>query len=319
MTAELRGGDLADALNAASRELRIPERILEKDFWVSQVLRTIFAEHSAQVLFKGGTSLSKCWGIIQRFSEDIDLLILTDPGDATEELLDALTELASAVCGHPGVVGEAVPGFARVTTVRYPMAPNTPKYGGLRQDIRLEPGVRGGPKPEEAVEIAPMLRVGLGDAASEFDDLQPFRVRALHPARTLVEKLFAVDDLAVRLLDDPSAEPGSTQCRHFYDIHFLLEDGSRSQEFLTEGSSYQEIADDCAQVSARFFADSDAEAAAPRRSAGEFHASPAFSDEALIDRLSPGFDRTMSELCFLGAPRPSLSEVCAHARSLVWL
>jgi hypothetical protein len=300
--------------------MEVNQRILEKDFWVSQVLRAIFAEHGGQVLLKGGTSLSKCWGIIERFSEDIDLLLVTEPGDVTGELLDALTDLAGEVCGHPAVVGQTAPGYARVVSVKYLMAPNTPRYAGLRQDIRPEPGVRGGPKPEHAVKIAPMLAAGLGEAASEFDDLQPFPVGALHPARTLVEKLFAVDEMAVRLLTDSYAEPGSTQFRHFYDIHFLLDEvRSPAVELLTEGSSYREIAEDCAEVATRFFADSDVESATRRRSAGEFHVSPTFSDEALIERLSPAFDRTVAELCFPGAPRPSLAEVCAHVRSLSWL
>ncbi len=50
--------------------------IIEKDFWVCWTLNQIFsnADLSSHVIFKGGTSLSKCYNIIKRFSEDIDLL-----------------------------------------------------------------------------------------------------------------------------------------------------------------------------------------------------------------------------------------------------
>lgn len=60
-----------------AREIGLPEAMVEKDFWVCRTLDYLFhgcpwAEHLA---FKGGTSLSKCFGLIQRFSEDIDLIL----------------------------------------------------------------------------------------------------------------------------------------------------------------------------------------------------------------------------------------------------
>lgn len=52
------------------------EQILEKDWWVSAVMRALFAlPYADQMSFKGGTSLSKCWGLIDRFSEDIDIAV----------------------------------------------------------------------------------------------------------------------------------------------------------------------------------------------------------------------------------------------------
>ena len=54
----------------------IVENAIEKDFWVSMVLKALhtlpYAEHIA---FKGGTSLSKCWNLIARFSEDVDIAL----------------------------------------------------------------------------------------------------------------------------------------------------------------------------------------------------------------------------------------------------
>ena len=52
------------------------EQILEKDWWVSAVMRALFAlPYANQMSFKGGTSLSKCWNVISRFSEDIDIAV----------------------------------------------------------------------------------------------------------------------------------------------------------------------------------------------------------------------------------------------------
>ena len=62
---------------AAARKMRLPEAIVEKDFWVCYVLDTLFhrSPFHGRMVFKGGTSLSKGFGLIQRFSEDVDLIL----------------------------------------------------------------------------------------------------------------------------------------------------------------------------------------------------------------------------------------------------
>lgn len=60
-----------------AREIGLPEAMIEKDFWVCWTLNYLFHDcpWAAHLAFKGGTSLSKCFGLIQRFSEDIDLIL----------------------------------------------------------------------------------------------------------------------------------------------------------------------------------------------------------------------------------------------------
>lgn len=60
-----------------AREIGLPEAMVEKDFWVCWTLDYLFHDcpWAAHLAFKGGTSLSKCFGLIQRFSEDIDLIL----------------------------------------------------------------------------------------------------------------------------------------------------------------------------------------------------------------------------------------------------
>ena len=59
-----------------AEEKGIDDNAVEKDFWVSMALKAIFNSPSSQgIVFKGGTSLSKGWGLIERFSEDCDLAI----------------------------------------------------------------------------------------------------------------------------------------------------------------------------------------------------------------------------------------------------
>ena len=56
--------------------LELPPAAIEKDWWVVQTLRLVFElECADSLIFKGGTSLSKAWGLIERFSEDIDLAL----------------------------------------------------------------------------------------------------------------------------------------------------------------------------------------------------------------------------------------------------
>ncbi len=65
---------VADATDRA-----LPNQVIEKDWWVTQVLKAVFALPYAEHLsFKGGTSLSKCWHLIERFSEDIDIAVSRD-------------------------------------------------------------------------------------------------------------------------------------------------------------------------------------------------------------------------------------------------
>lgn len=69
--------DCTDVLDRVSTELNIRQReVIEKDWWVTAVLRAMFClPYAKHLSFKGGTSLSKCWHLIDRFSEDLDIAI----------------------------------------------------------------------------------------------------------------------------------------------------------------------------------------------------------------------------------------------------
>ncbi len=66
--------EFKEAIQAASVALGIREVFIEKDYWVCFVLKNLSkSEFKNQVVFKGGTSLSKAYKVIHRFSEDVDL------------------------------------------------------------------------------------------------------------------------------------------------------------------------------------------------------------------------------------------------------
>ena len=78
--------DFADLLRATADSRGLPIWIVEKDYYVTRALRALRDKIGDHFLFKGGTSLSKGWDLIERFSEDIDLLFDIDSGGANNAM-----------------------------------------------------------------------------------------------------------------------------------------------------------------------------------------------------------------------------------------
>lgn len=101
--------DFKDAITAASEHLKIREDYIEKDYWVTYVLKNLSrSSFKDNVVFKGGTSLSKVHKCIERFSEDIDLALLNveSLGDSRRKTLMkdlevAISEGLDCILDHP--------------------------------------------------------------------------------------------------------------------------------------------------------------------------------------------------------------------------
>ena len=67
--------DFKELINIAAHQLTIRPEIVYKDYWATSALRAIASDPNLhkQIIFKGGTSLSKGWKLIDRFSEDLDI------------------------------------------------------------------------------------------------------------------------------------------------------------------------------------------------------------------------------------------------------
>jgi len=85
-------------IEAAAERLNISATAIEKDYWVSEVLRVLAARHHGNFLFKGGTSLSKAFQIVDRFSEDVDILIFN--GGASRGVSDRLMKQMGRVAAE---------------------------------------------------------------------------------------------------------------------------------------------------------------------------------------------------------------------------
>lgn len=234
--------------------------IIEKDYYVTEVLRIIAATVGDKVIFKGGTSLSKGWNLIQRFSEDIDIFL--DPL-AFEPLLTKrgidreLKNLRNAVAAHPALQfvpeeSQTIGGFGRNDRFSYRQLHSGP--GEVANRVLLEAGAASGREPTATVELRSYLGQFLqGNGATlGAEDEGSFPMRLLHFRRTFVEKLFAIHS-KVEILKRDGLGLGS-YARHYYDL-FQLSSQPEVLEML--GSiEYGEIKQDYDLISRTHFPDS---------------------------------------------------------------
>lgn len=79
------------SIDFTAQKMGILPIYVEKDYWVTYVLHLIFHDSiGTETVFKGGTALSKCFGLIERFSEDIDLVVLKQEGEGGNQLKNKL-------------------------------------------------------------------------------------------------------------------------------------------------------------------------------------------------------------------------------------
>jgi hypothetical protein len=305
-------GEFGPALRSTAEELGIPAAAVEKDYWVSEILRALPRHFGGDFVFKGGTSLSKAYRIVERFSEDVDVLVL--PGGrgrgAVDKLMKAMGALAAKTTGgEERRFGDAESGKHRAYEITYP-AINVPARP-LSATVRLEMGVRGGPHPSEEVEVTCLLGDALLDSGTdldEFADLSHFTVAVLHPGRTLIEKLALVHGLAQRLADDPLAELDDRTGRHFYDIYQLLGD-NRVVALLTDQAEFDSILLDAEEITRANFADDDSEI----RPVEGFATSQAFAlDGAVPIRLRTAFETSMPIMYFGASELPTWEQICGR-------
>ena len=280
----------------------LPMSHVEKDFWVTEVLRGVAAqarEHDVEVLFKGGTSLSKVFGIIERFSEDLDMLVVLE-GDAKgpkDQILKALIAGAEASTGIRAVVdgSTATKGVKRSARFDYP-TPH-PRAGGLSEGVLLEIGSRGGALGSAPADVRSVIADRAPEAIEGFPEAEPVHVRVMAAWRTLVEKLVLLH--TAHIATEPSA--AIRGARHFYDVYRLLQDTEVLSGVAEAGVAL--IAHDVCVYSKH------AGLPADDRPQGGFATSPAFTSGPHVDAARGEYDRrVLGELLWPDAARPSFDE-----------
>lgn len=134
-----------------AHQVNLSEFIVEKDYWVTYLLKNLVkSEFANEFVFKGGTCLSKAYNLIERFSEDIDLLMLetekTQSKTQKEKRLVALREYINGLDDLTYTTGNRSALYAAFRFC-FPTT-STNITGSVGKEILLEPGFRGGTVPE---------------------------------------------------------------------------------------------------------------------------------------------------------------------------
>ena len=266
--------DFPDLVREAAVLHGILPALVLKDYWVTRVLRAIATDPAqrGRVLFKGGTSLSKGWRIIDRFSEDIDLL-LTGPsfGPAPATKGDRERHFKAIKARVEDQTPLRLPEQSSISAedwrflylrsdfhcnVRYPLPDRTARRSGSSQEwLLLEMGYRGGANPHAqrpitslAAEVLETRRDAAAAFASYASDLEPFPMDLLKPERTFAEKLLLLHGN----MNEGIEGARRVATRHYYDIVRLAERSEEVQASLERGE-VQELLRDAARVSNEFF------------------------------------------------------------------
>lgn len=206
------------AVNLASEKFGYTQEIIEKDYYVTELLRLLSTSGNG-LIFKGGTSLSKCYHLIKRFSEDIDLA-----GDSTFSqgnrkkvktvLLKAFETLGLSLQNYENI-------HSRRDFNRYEAAYEslfTPVNSALKSALFVETyfAVESFPSQEMPVTsfVGQLFEAEAPGLVNNYS-LQPFSMQVQSLERTFVDKLFAICDYYLQ---------GATErhSRHLYDIFKLM-------------------------------------------------------------------------------------------------
>ena len=216
-----------ELIQATAEYQGIPAVYVEKDYWVTRVLQRLHAsDHKHEIVFKGGTALSKAHRLIERFSEDIDLAARTrDMGDSRRKNLikaveKTITQDLVYQEGHPL---ESKHGRFRKTAHAFPTQTKAAEWGQVADTILVEINALTDPEPATLMPIASLVHDFLGTTAraeliEEFE-LAPFDVLVLSVERTLCEKIMGL----VRAgYEDNAVDDFRRRIRHFYDIVMIV-------------------------------------------------------------------------------------------------
>lgn len=217
-----------DAIRFASQQMNLKPEYLEKDYWVTYALFAIFkSEIGKDAIFKGGTSLSKCYRMIERFSEDIDLVVLRREGETDNKLkskLKAISTIVGAIMPELAIEGVSHKmGMNRKTVHAYKKA-FSGDYGQVSDYVVLESTWLGCYAPYSQKTIVSfvgqiMLDNEQFDMAEEHG-LLPFNLLVLEPSRTICEKIMSL--VRFSYSNNPILDLGK-KIRHTYDLHQLLQ------------------------------------------------------------------------------------------------
>ena len=206
-------------LNAVSNELGVPVSIVEKDYYVTMILKQV-ALKAPGCVFKGGTSLSKCHHAINRFSEDIDITFSDKLSQGErQKLKNQIIAGISEYLDLPIIDWDKTRSrrdYNRYTFKYSPIEGYVPEslIEGVKMEVVL--GSISFPTVEMEVDsyIYQVLKADNMDFIREYE-LEPFTMTLQSIERTFIDKVFALCDYYIK--DDVNKHS-----RHIYDLYMLL-------------------------------------------------------------------------------------------------
>lgn len=259
---DLSADEQREVIQRVQAENRLQLQIIEKDWWVTAVLRALFSlPYSEHISFKGGTNLSKCWNLIERFSEDADIAIdreyLGFGGTLSKtQISDKLRRAACSFVRETlqydlaeklienGVSADKFKVNVNITPVtttdpeiievEYQSAFNTLPY--IRSKVIIEVSGRSMNEPVVSVGVSSFI----DDVFTNAPFAEPkFDVRAVVPERTFLEKVF--------LLHEEFSKPSGMirterMSRHLYDIAQMM-DTPMVERALLDENLYKTVID----------------------------------------------------------------------------
>ena len=217
-----------EIIDETAKSLNLPFLYIEKDYWVSYILKLLSkSKYVDLAIFKGGTSLSKAYKIIDRFSEDIDLAIITNDLNSNQ-IKKLIKEIEKNILDDnfnelPTHIQVSKGSEFRKTIHDYPKIENG-NFGHANESIILELNSFSKPHPFNLKEITPyvydfLMKNNAAEMVKEYE-LDAFVINVLDYKRTLCEKISAIARASHEI--DNELTKLKEKIRHFYDIHFLM-------------------------------------------------------------------------------------------------
>ena len=239
---DLQAERMLAVLDQVSAQTNSAQQTIEKDWWVTQILRVLFSLPYAEHLsFKGGTSLTKCYQLLDRFSEDIDIAISREYLGFVGELsrTQVSDKLRRAACSFVrekmqydlrgglialGIAPEKFNVYVNITSVSttdpeviyidYESVLPYSEY--IAHTVKVEVGGRSMAEPVQSVSIQSQIDAVLSQATI----VQPaFDVNVVIPERTFLEKVMLLREEFAKPMPEVRTERMS---RHLYDLQRML-------------------------------------------------------------------------------------------------
>ena len=219
----------AELIIGAANELAIPTNVIEKDYYVTITLKAL-AEKTKDMVFKGGTSLTKCYQLLDRFSEDIDLSYTAEsgmPGESRKKQLKNNIVSTMEEFGFPINNLETTRSRRNYNCYRASYPSFYEQNGILKPELVIETYVAMLPFPTTKRMVDNYIYRFLSEInrldLAETYELMPFKITTQTIERTLVDKVFALCDYYMQ-------EKTERHSRHLYDIHKIVETMGISNE-----------------------------------------------------------------------------------------